>query len=326
LWKQLWDVQGKCSKLSIAEFFSILINTFHVYNANNPVTLSGISLEVRPFVDRDILLNSLERIWGKRAWLACNPETRDLLYVSTCFLPVAPAVSLRVCNVSAFASMLGACGRPSTCVELVDLCVCARDWGGHTLPLPAAAAAHTSPACFAGHSQLHDCRLSMGPCQRQPGGARVRWPAEHGSWDAGEPAHLPPTCAPCLSVHAEGGKESACLKAGAAAAEQPRPRLLVGPLPACDRGQRERRCGPMACLSTQLAVVATCLLPPSLPPSPQPSPRCAKYFPVTVPGGFPRSAPPPPQPPPPSPAPAPAAAPAAAAPRPAPPASPAAAL
>lgn len=120
-------MQGKCSKLSIAEFFSILINTFHVYNANvsrppcraptascsgiaatqacgagvlrpspplgylrprcagpdslsppahaqNPVTLSGISLEVRPFVDRDILLNSLERIWGKRAWLACNPR------------------------------------------------------------------------------------------------------------------------------------------------------------------------------------------------------------------------------------------------------------
>lgn len=87
LWDAEWEVWGSCTDFSVEEYFQLATDKFTQFSPNDVMVVTGVA---PPTVDRDAFLDQLSAQWGARAWLICDPATRDVNRVSVCLAPQPP--------------------------------------------------------------------------------------------------------------------------------------------------------------------------------------------------------------------------------------------
>lgn len=88
LWQAAWDKEGRCSGLTIAQFFTSITTTYNANNLNTWLAEGGATLSsddmASPILDRDEMLALIEARLGKKSAVQCDPSTKRLRYVDIC--------------------------------------------------------------------------------------------------------------------------------------------------------------------------------------------------------------------------------------------------
>ncbi|KAI3427342.1 hypothetical protein D9Q98_010259 [Chlorella vulgaris] len=92
VWEAVWNTEGRCSGMNVSRYFTFLASTYNLFNANVP--LGRDPRFALPSVDRDQVLDALKEEWGVKPWVACDPGSKALLYLTLCLDPAAAAASV----------------------------------------------------------------------------------------------------------------------------------------------------------------------------------------------------------------------------------------
>jgi len=88
LWADMWT-EGSCTGLSVANYFTLMLNSYEMYNPNLMMYTLGLE---PPYIDRDTFLAGVKQTLGVKGWVECDSTTKTfhtLLICLDAFFPHA---------------------------------------------------------------------------------------------------------------------------------------------------------------------------------------------------------------------------------------------